>query len=69
MKVGHESLIPYHRPGDAAVGELVALHIEAVASRGRPHFGAAWSWRVPTRPARRGADLVPASWPCGQAAQ
>src|ERR1700761_7478157 len=28
MKVGHVPLIPYHRPGEAAVGELVAGQIE-----------------------------------------
>jgi 3-dehydro-4-phosphotetronate decarboxylase len=27
MKVGHVPLIPYHRPGDPQVGELVAGHI------------------------------------------
>jgi 3-dehydro-4-phosphotetronate decarboxylase len=36
MKVGHVPLIPYHRPGDAAVGELVAQRIEAMAARGTP---------------------------------
>lgn len=36
MKVGHVPLIPYHRPGDAAVGELVARRIEAMAARGTP---------------------------------
>ncbi len=29
MKVGHVPLIPYHRPGDAAVAELVAAQIAA----------------------------------------
>lgn len=28
MKVGHVPVIPYHRPGDPAVGELVAQRIE-----------------------------------------
>ncbi|HEY6135894.1 MAG TPA: aldolase [Rubrivivax sp.] len=36
MKVGHVPLIPYHRPGDAAVGDLVAQRIEAMAARGTP---------------------------------
>jgi ribulose-5-phosphate 4-epimerase/fuculose-1-phosphate aldolase len=36
MKVGHVPLIPYHRPGDAAVGELVVQRIEAMAARGTP---------------------------------
>jgi ribulose-5-phosphate 4-epimerase/fuculose-1-phosphate aldolase len=36
MKVGHVPLIRYHRPGDAAVGELVARRIEAMAARGTP---------------------------------
>jgi 3-dehydro-4-phosphotetronate decarboxylase len=36
MKVGHVPLIAYHRPGDAAVGELVAQRIEAMAARGTP---------------------------------
>lgn len=34
MKVGHVPLIPYHRPGDPAVGELVVQAIEARAQRG-----------------------------------
>ena len=36
MKVGHVPLIPYHRPGDAQVGELVAQRIAAMAARGTP---------------------------------
>jgi 3-dehydro-4-phosphotetronate decarboxylase len=36
MKVGHVPLIPYHRPGDAAVAELVAQRIAAMAARGTP---------------------------------
>ncbi|MDP3082324.1 MAG: aldolase [Rubrivivax sp.] len=36
MKVGHVPLIPYHRPGDPAVAELVAQRIEAMAARGTP---------------------------------
>lgn len=36
MKVGHVPLIPYHRPGDPQVGELVARHIAAMAARGTP---------------------------------
>jgi ribulose-5-phosphate 4-epimerase/fuculose-1-phosphate aldolase len=36
MKVGHVPLIPYHAPGDPAVGELVARRIEAMAARGAP---------------------------------
>ncbi len=36
MKVGHVPLIPYHRPGDAMVAELVAQRIEAMAARGTP---------------------------------
>ena len=34
MKVGHVPLIPYRRPGDAAVGELVAQRIAAARSAG-----------------------------------
>jgi 3-dehydro-4-phosphotetronate decarboxylase len=33
MKVGHVPLIPYHRPGDPQVGELVAGHIGRVPIR------------------------------------
>jgi ribulose-5-phosphate 4-epimerase/fuculose-1-phosphate aldolase len=36
MKVGHVPLIPYHRPGDPAVAELVAQRIEQMAARGTP---------------------------------
>jgi 3-dehydro-4-phosphotetronate decarboxylase len=36
MKVGHVPLIPYHRPGDPAVGELVAQRIEAMGAAGTP---------------------------------
>ncbi len=36
MKVGHVPLIPYHRPGDARVAELVARRIETMAVRGTP---------------------------------
>jgi len=36
MKVGHVPLIPYHRPGDPAVGTLVAAHISAMRNKGTP---------------------------------
>ena len=36
MKVGHTPLIAYHRPGDPAVGELVAEAIARFAARGAP---------------------------------
>jgi 3-dehydro-4-phosphotetronate decarboxylase len=36
MKVGHVPLIPYHRPGDPAVGDAVALRIAAMRERGTP---------------------------------
>jgi ribulose-5-phosphate 4-epimerase/fuculose-1-phosphate aldolase len=36
MKVGHVPVIPYHRPGDPKVAELVAAQIEAHAKRGTP---------------------------------
>ena len=36
MKVGHVPLIPYHRPGDPTVAELVAQRIATMAERGRP---------------------------------
>jgi ribulose-5-phosphate 4-epimerase/fuculose-1-phosphate aldolase len=36
MKVGHVPLIPYHRPGDPQVAELVARRIETMAARGTP---------------------------------
>jgi ribulose-5-phosphate 4-epimerase/fuculose-1-phosphate aldolase len=36
MKVGHVPLVPYRRPGDPAVADAVAAHIEAFAARGTP---------------------------------
>ena len=36
MKVGHVPLVPYHRPGDPQVAELVAGLIEQYAVRGTP---------------------------------
>jgi 3-dehydro-4-phosphotetronate decarboxylase len=36
MKVGHVPLIPYHRPGDPQVAELVAARIAAMAARATP---------------------------------
>jgi ribulose-5-phosphate 4-epimerase/fuculose-1-phosphate aldolase len=36
MKVGHVPLIPYHRPGDPAVGDEVARVVEAMRSRETP---------------------------------
>jgi 3-dehydro-4-phosphotetronate decarboxylase len=36
MKVGHVPLIPYHRPGDPAVVELVARAIERMRHSGSP---------------------------------
>ena len=36
MKVGHVPLIPYHRPGDPRVAELVAQAIGASQARGTP---------------------------------
>jgi ribulose-5-phosphate 4-epimerase/fuculose-1-phosphate aldolase len=36
MKVGHVPLIPYHRPGDPKVGDLVAEAIARFAARGAP---------------------------------
>ena len=36
MKVGHVPLIPYHRPGDPRVADLVAARIEAAAARATP---------------------------------
>ena len=36
MKVGHVPLIPYHRPGNPQVAELVAQAIHAGQSRGTP---------------------------------
>jgi ribulose-5-phosphate 4-epimerase/fuculose-1-phosphate aldolase len=34
MKVGRAPLLPYHRPGDPAVAQLVAERIAAYAARG-----------------------------------
>lgn len=36
MKVGHVPLIPYHRPGDSAVADLVGARIAAMRERGTP---------------------------------
>jgi 3-dehydro-4-phosphotetronate decarboxylase len=36
MKVGHVPLIPYRRPGDPAVADLVAARIAAAQARGAP---------------------------------
>ena len=36
MKVGHTPLIPYHRPGDSRVGDLVAQAIASASKRGAP---------------------------------
>lgn len=36
MKVGHVPLIPYHRPGDPVVAELVEAQIQARAALGTP---------------------------------
>jgi ribulose-5-phosphate 4-epimerase/fuculose-1-phosphate aldolase len=36
MKVGHVPLIPYHRPGDPAVGERVAQRIAQMQAGGSP---------------------------------
>ena len=36
MKVGHVPLIPYHRPGDPAVAELVAARVHAMREAGTP---------------------------------
>ena len=36
MKVGHVPLIPYHRPGDPAVADLVEQAIARAADRGTP---------------------------------
>jgi ribulose-5-phosphate 4-epimerase/fuculose-1-phosphate aldolase len=36
MKVGHVPLVPYHRPGDPRVADLVATRIAAAAARGVP---------------------------------
>jgi len=36
MKVGHVPLVPYHRPGDPAVGDLVVQWIEEMKAKGKP---------------------------------
>jgi len=36
MKVGHVPLIPYHRPGDPIVGNIVAQRIEQMRGKGTP---------------------------------
>ena len=36
MKVGHVPLVPYHRPGDPAVGDEVARRIAAMRDAGTP---------------------------------
>ena len=36
MKVGHVPMIPYHRPGDVAVGDLVANRIITMRDAGTP---------------------------------
>lgn len=36
MKVGHVPLIPYHRPGDPAVADLVAARVLAMREAGTP---------------------------------
>ncbi|MFM9370084.1 aldolase [Streptomyces sp. Da 82-17] len=36
MKVGHVPLVPYHRPGDPVVADLVSGHIERRAAAGTP---------------------------------
>lgn len=36
MKVGHVPLVPYHRPGDPAVGEIVAQIIHEMRTRKTP---------------------------------
>jgi 3-dehydro-4-phosphotetronate decarboxylase len=36
MKVGHVPLIPYHRPGDAALAELVHERVRASQQAGKP---------------------------------
>jgi 3-dehydro-4-phosphotetronate decarboxylase len=36
MKVGHVPLVPYHRPGDPAVGDWVAQRIDQMAAQGTP---------------------------------
>jgi ribulose-5-phosphate 4-epimerase/fuculose-1-phosphate aldolase len=36
MKVGHVPLVPYHRPGDPAVGDLVVELMGRMQGRGTP---------------------------------
>jgi ribulose-5-phosphate 4-epimerase/fuculose-1-phosphate aldolase len=36
MKVGHVPLVPYHRPGDPAVGEIVAQIIQVMRTKKTP---------------------------------
>lgn len=36
MKVGHVPLVPYHRPGDPAVGDKVVRRIAAARAAGKP---------------------------------
>jgi ribulose-5-phosphate 4-epimerase/fuculose-1-phosphate aldolase len=36
MKVGHVPLVPYHRPGDPAVGDLVVQWMERMKAKGTP---------------------------------
>ena len=36
MKVGHVPLVPYHRPGDPAVGEIVAQIIQRMKTKKTP---------------------------------
>jgi 3-dehydro-4-phosphotetronate decarboxylase len=36
MKVGHVPLVPYHRPGDPAVGEIVAQIVERMKTKKTP---------------------------------
>jgi 3-dehydro-4-phosphotetronate decarboxylase len=36
MKVGHVPLVPYHRPGDPRVADLVAVRIAEASARGTP---------------------------------
>jgi 3-dehydro-4-phosphotetronate decarboxylase len=36
MKVGHVPLVPYHRPGDPAVGEIVAQIIQRMQTKKKP---------------------------------
>lgn len=39
MKVGHVPLVPYHRPGDPVVADLVAARIERARAAGAPIRG------------------------------